>query len=240
MKGQMFIQFVILHPYFVFQISWLMVGEALPPLLPLTARHWFFSFRNLNNLRLPEKQSLPWTFSLCWNIFYLSGFLSKLRLPWKQSLPRNFSLYWIFFSHSGFLSNLRLTWKQSLPWKFSLRWIYFLPFTWFLSNLRLPWKTECALKFFTVLNIHFAFRIFKQLLLALKNREWPEFVLNSPYSFYHSEFWTTCACPEKQSLSWIHCIKYSRICLICHLKGIRKKWRIRRSDELWKQVKTLS
>ena len=212
MKGQMFIQFVILHPYFVFQISWLTVGEALPPLPPLTARHWFFSFRNLNNLRLPEKQSLPWTFSL----------------------------YWIFFSHSGFLSNLRLTWKQSLPWKFSLRWIYFLPFTWFLSNLRLPWKTECALKFFTVLNIHFAFRIFKQLLLALKNREWPEFVLNSPYSFYHSEFWTTCACPEKQSLSWIHCIKYSRICLICHLKGIRKKWRIRRSDELWKQVKTLS
>jgi len=32
---------------------------------------------------------------------------------------------------------------------------------------------------------------------------------------------------------------YSRICLIRHLKGIRKKWRIRRSDELRKQVKTL-
>jgi len=33
---------------------------------------------------------------------------------------------------------------------------------------------------------------------------------------------------------------YSRICLIRHLKGIRKKWRIRRTDELCKQVKTLS
>jgi len=29
---------------------------------------------------------------------------------------------------------------------------------------------------------------------------------------------------------------YSRICLICHLKGIRKKWWFRRSDELCKQV----
>jgi len=34
--------------------------------------------------------------------------------------------------------------------------------------------------------------------------------------------------------------KYSRISLIRYLKGIRKKWRIRRSDELCRQVKTLS
>jgi len=33
--------------------------------------------------------------------------------------------------------------------------------------------------------------------------------------------------------------KYSRICLIRHLKGIRKKSRFRRSDELYKQVETL-
>ena len=34
--------------------------------------------------------------------------------------------------------------------------------------------------------------------------------------------------------------KYSTICLIRYLKGIGKKWRIRRSDELGKQAKTLS
>ena len=34
--------------------------------------------------------------------------------------------------------------------------------------------------------------------------------------------------------------KYSRICLIRHIEGIRKKWRIRRSDQLCKQVQTLS
>ena len=173
MKGQMFIQFVILDPYFVFQISWLMVGEALPPLPPLTARHWFFSFRNLNNLRLPEKQSLPWTFSL----------------------------YWIFFSHSGFLSNLHLTWNKSLPWTFSLYWIYFLH-SGFLCNLRLPWKREYAITFATVLNILFTLRIFEQLVLALKKRVCLKLftVLNIDFTFRIFE--QICACPEMQSVTW--------------------------------------
>ena len=35
----------------------------------------------------PEKQNMPWNFSLYWNLFYLSGFLRNLSLPWKQSLP---------------------------------------------------------------------------------------------------------------------------------------------------------
>jgi len=42
----------------------------------------------------PWKAELPWNFSLCGNIFYLSGLLSNLRLPWKQSFPWKFSLYW--------------------------------------------------------------------------------------------------------------------------------------------------
>jgi len=39
MKGQMFIQFVLVDPYF-FKHFKVMVGEALPPLPPLTTRHW--------------------------------------------------------------------------------------------------------------------------------------------------------------------------------------------------------
>jgi len=38
----------------------------------------------------------------------------------------------------------------------------------------------------------------------------------------------------------IYQTKYSRIFLIRHLKGIRKKWWIRWSDKIRKQVKTLS
>jgi len=92
----------------------------------------------------------------------------------------------------------------------------------FLSNLHLPWKTECALKFFTVLNILFTFRIFEQLALALKNRvainsmydmyflhsgflsnlhlPWKTVCLEIfhciEYTFYIQDFWATCACPE--------------------------------------------
>jgi len=51
----------------------------------------------------------------------------------------------------------------------------------FWATLRLPWKTEFALKIFTVLNIPFAVRIFEQLALALKNREWPDFIVLNIY-----------------------------------------------------------
>ena len=44
----------------------------------------------------------------------------------------------------------------------------------------LVWKIEFALKFSTVLNIFFSIQ----------------------------DFWATCACPEKQSVPWIHCIEY--------------------------------
>ena len=44
-----------------------------------------------------------------------------------------------------------------------------------------------------------------------------------------------------QIFLWMHALQgNSRICLICHLKVMRKEWRFRRSDELCKQVKTLS
>jgi len=116
-----------------------------------------------------------------------------------------------------------------VPWKFSLYWIYFLH-SGFLSNLRLLWKTECVLKFFTVLNILFTFKIFEQLALALKNsvpwnfslywisfyiqefwatcaslkknRVSPEIFHYIEYTFHIQDFWATCACPEKQSVPW--------------------------------------
>jgi len=104
------------------------VGQALSPLPSPTAGHWFLSFRILNTLRLPWKTELPWTFSLCWNIFYLSGLLSNLRLPWKIECALK-SLYWKYiFYHSQFWTTCTCPGKQSLPWKFSLHWNIFLSF----------------------------------------------------------------------------------------------------------------
>jgi len=42
-------------------------------------------------------------------------------------------------------------------------------------------KREFSLKIFTALNIVFTLRIFEQLVLALKNRVWPEFTVLNKY-----------------------------------------------------------
>jgi len=59
-----------------------------------------------------------------------------------------------------------------------------------------------------------------------------------PYSF--ETLLQTTQCTKRlwrKSLMFLQKCWYSRICLICHLKGIRKKWRFKWSDKLWKQVK---
>jgi len=57
------------------------------------------------------------------------------------------------------------------------------------------------LKFFTVLNILFTFRIFEQLALALKTELPWNFSLYSTI-FYHSRFLSNLRLPWKQSLPW--------------------------------------
>jgi len=99
--------------------------------------------------------------------FYIQDFWAICACPYKESVPGNFSLYWIYFLHSGVLSHLHLPWKQSVTWNILLYWKYYST-SGFLSNLRLRWKTECALKFFTVVNILFIFRIFEHICA------WPE------------------------------------------------------------------
>ena len=94
----------------------------------------------------------------------------------------------VIFYYADFWTTF-LPWKTELPCNFSLCWNIF----------------DCVEIFFT--EIFLSFRTFEQLVLALKT----ECALNSLYLIYiinHSEFWTTCACPEKQSLPWsFHCVE---------------------------------
>jgi len=50
-----------------------------------------------------------------------------------------------------------------------------------LRNFALALKTEFVMKFLTVFNILFTFRMFEQLLFALKSRVCPEFTLLNMY-----------------------------------------------------------
>ena len=158
--------------------------------------HDFWEFRK--TCACPKKQSLLWNFLLHWNIFYLSGF-EELALALKiKFVMKIFTVFNILFTFRMF-EQLLLALKNKVCLEFTVLNMYFLSFI-VLNNLRLPrkfslhWnifylsgfeelalvlKTEFSLKSCTALNIVFIFRIFQQLVLALKNRVCPEFtVLN--------------------------------------------------------------
>jgi len=79
----------------------------------------------------------------------------------------------MYFSSFRILNNLRLPEKRV-----GLENFHGIEITIF-EELELALKTEFFLKYFTVLNIVFKFRIFEQLVRALKKRVCPEFtVLN--------------------------------------------------------------
>jgi len=88
----------------------------------------------------------------------------------------------------------------TLYWKFFHR-------SGFLSNMRLPCKTEFALKYFTVLNIFFTFRILSNLRLPWKTELPGKFSLYWTYIFYHSVLLSNLRLPWKTELPWIHCIE---------------------------------
>jgi len=79
---------------------------------------WIYLIENF--FTLPWKTEFAVKFSTVLNIFFtIQDFWATCACPEKQSLPWNFSLHWVYFYHSRFLSNLRLPWKQNLPWNFS-------------------------------------------------------------------------------------------------------------------------
>jgi len=51
---------------------------------------------------LPRKTELPWNFSLCWNIFYLSGLLINCACREKQSKPWIHCIEYIFLISQNF------------------------------------------------------------------------------------------------------------------------------------------
>jgi len=119
------------------------VRQTIPPL----HSHWrhvtdFSSFALKNRVcACPEKQSLPWKFSLYWIYFSHSGFLSNLCLPRKTECIWT-CIEYIFFIIQN-LEQLALALKNSVPWIHCIE--YKLLSYRILNNLRLPWITEFAL-----------------------------------------------------------------------------------------------
>jgi len=94
------------------------------------------------------------------------------------------------------------------------------------EQLALALKNRVVLNFFTVLKCVSSLRIFEQLALTLENGVCPEIFHCVGYNFYIKDFWATCACPEKQSLSWYFSLHWNIFYLSWSLSNLRLPWKI--------------
>ena len=186
----------------------IMLGEELPSLSPPDGLSLIFIIQIFEQLSCSEKQNCLKLFTVLKYFFIFQDFWATYGLPWKAECALN-SLYWIYIfliiqnfeqlAHAPknrvslkFFTALKYFYlsgflrKLRLSWKQSLSWNFSLYLIYFLhsgclSNCCLPWKTKCA--------------------------------LNSLYwmYFHPSEFWTTCACPEKQSLPWKFSLHWNKV-----------------------------
>jgi len=161
--------------------------KELPWNFSLLVLNILFTFRIFEQLVLAQKKRVCLEIFHCEYIFFIiQNFWATCAGPEKQSLPYNFSLYWIYFLSFRIWATCASPEKQSVPWNFSLDWIYFcIQYFWatcactekqicpkiltvlkyhllfrILNNLRLPWKRKSALEFFTVLKYFVPFWIF--------------------------------------------------------------------------------
>ena len=147
----------------------IMLGEELPSLPLLTARHWFFIIQIFEQLSCSVKQCCHEILHYVEIFFIFQDFWATCGLPWKTEGPLN-SLYWIYiFSMIQNFEQLAHALKNRVcPEIFHCIEI-FLSFRIF-EELALALKIEFVMKCFAVFHILFTFRMFQQLLLALKNR----------------------------------------------------------------------
>jgi len=165
-----------------------------------TVLNILFAFRIFEQLALAMKKECVLKIFTALNILFTFRIFEQLTLPQKTECDlKILTVLNIAFTFRIFEQlALALENRVSPEIFYSIECTFYIQDLW--ANLQLAWKTECALKFFTVLNIAFAFRIYEQIAIALKNRVCPEIFHCIEYTLYIQDFWATCACPEEQSM----------------------------------------
>jgi len=137
----------------------------------------FLPFSIFEELALALKTEFFLKFFAVFNVLFTFRMFEQLLLTLKNRVCPEFTVLNVFFVLQNF-EQLALALKSRVsPENF-----HCIEITIF-EELAVAPKTEFFLKYFTVLNIVFTFRIFEQLM-------------------------ATCACPEKESVPWIHCIEH--------------------------------
>jgi len=119
----------------------------------------------------PEKQSLPWKFSLYWIYFLSFRIFEQLAFSLKNRVALKFLTVLNHFYDSGFWATCACPENRVCP-EFTVLNIYLLSLRCF-EQLALALKNTSCPEMFLCIEIFLSFRIFEQLAFALKT----EFVL---------------------------------------------------------------
>ena len=122
-----------------------------------------------------------------------------MRLLWKQSCPENFHCIEYSFCIQDFWASCACPETQSVPWIHCIEYIFFI-----IQNFEQPalaLKNRICPRIFHCIEIFFIVQdIWAS--CACPEKQTVHWIHRIECIFYPSEFWTTCACPEKQSLPW--------------------------------------
>ena len=156
----------------------IVVGEELPSLPPLTARHWFFVIQNFEQHSCPEKQCCPETFH-CAEMFFLSIRTSE---------------------------QLVLALKNSVSWIHGIEYIFLIVQN--VEQHTLALKIRFCPEIFHCVEIFFILQDFWGTCACPENKVCHKILDCISYTFYIQDVWATFACPETESVLWIHWIEY--------------------------------
>jgi len=127
---------------------------------------YFLSFSIFEQLALSLKSSIVLKFSLCWNIFYRSGFCATCACPENRVCPEIFHSIEYALYTPYFWATFACPEKESVPWNHCIKHMCFI-IQKFWGTCVGPENRFC-LEIFTALNYLWSFRIFEHLLLYLK------------------------------------------------------------------------
>ena len=153
--------------------------------------------------------------------FFIIHIFEQLSCPEKQSCPEIFHCVEIFFIFQDFWATCGCPEKQSVPWIHCMEDVFLIIQN--LEQLALALKNRVCPEIFHCVEIFFICQDFRGTCVCPENRV----CMNSLYLiyiFYHSEFWTTCACPEKHNFPWNFSLYWNIFYLSGYLSNLSLPW----------------
>ena len=134
---------------------------------------YFLSFSIFEQLALSLKSSIVLKFSLCWNIFYRSGFCATCACPENRVCPEIFHSIEYALYTPYFWATFACPEKESVPWNHCIKHMCFIIQKFWGTCVGpdkqiLPWNFHCIELFMIIQDFWAPFALLETLQFALK------------------------------------------------------------------------